>query len=313
MTITQLEFSIGPVDFDGFEVPQVLDALGGTQLVAEHRFPGGQITQQVFGAFPNHVTFKGILTGTSALARMREIDRLRVAAQPVPLTYGATTLVGVVTEFHARPRHQWLIDYELKFQPGVDLTASSPLDDLLLVYTSMMSALTSLSSLLQFVFGGFSTGPTRSSEVDFVPVYVSLPPTMAPALTDLVTDTFDALQSALGLPQDISPSDAALIYADAQSVLAVATPLSLSSDPTVSSPALDVIGYVNTITAGVANPTLQTTTTIYATNPNLQRIAAQYYGDATQWRTIATASGISPPDPLPVGQFTLTIPAIASG
>lgn len=312
MTITQLIFSVGNVIFQDFEVPEVLDALGGTQRIAEHRFPGGQITHQIYGAFPNHTSFRGILTGTSALARMREIDRVRVAGQVVPLIYGATSLLGIVTEFSPRPKHQWLIPYEMKFQPGVDLTSSSLLDDVLSLLTDINSALSALSTILSVILSPGTSGSTIATVVNFQEIYMPLPPTMAPPLTALVNDTFDALQAALGLPQNISQSSAQLIYADAAALLAVAQPLTMSGDPTQSSPALDVIGYVNTITAAVANPTLQNVTTLYVTNPNLHRISAQYYGDATKWSIIAAASGISPPDPLPIGEFVLTIPSSAS-
>jgi hypothetical protein len=39
---------------------------------------------------------------------------------------------------------------------------------------------------------------------------------------------------------------------------------------------------------------------------DLFRLAAQYYGDATQWNRIALANGLT--DPLVQGPITLTIP-----
>ena len=43
----------------------------------------------------------------------------------------------------------------------------------------------------------------------------------------------------------------------------------------------------------------------------LDRIAAQYYGDSTRWRTLATANGIADPLGLRPGSM-LTIPRLDS-
>jgi LysM domain len=56
----------------------------------------------------------------------------------------------------------------------------------------------------------------------------------------------------------------------------------------------------------------QTGQTIYANNINLYQLAAKYYGDATQWTTIAQANGLSDPF-IPAGQTVkLIIPSSSS-
>lgn len=50
-----------------------------------------------------------------------------------------------------------------------------------------------------------------------------------------------------------------------------------------------------------------TATTITVTNANLFRLAAQYYGDSSQWNRIAAANGLW--DFLVAGTVTLVIPA----
>lgn len=307
MPITELTFSVGYVVLTGFEVPETLDSLGGTQRIAEHHYPGGAISHQVYGAFPNHVSFRGLLTGTAALPRARELDRLRVSGQPVPLVYGGVTLLGIVSEFTYRPKHQWLVPYEMRFQPGTDLTTVGQFDGLLSLFSIVNDALVHLSAILSVVFSS-SDGATHSASDAVVQQYMSLPPTMAPPLTALINDSFDALQAALGLPQDIPPNSVAQLELDAQALLAVAQPLAQSGDPTVASPAIDVIGYVNSLMSAVGSTSLGTITTLQVVNPNIRRIAAQYYGDATQWQRITDASQL-PPDPQPIGEFALTIPA----
>ena len=53
-----------------------------------------------------------------------------------------------------------------------------------------------------------------------------------------------------------------------------------------------------------------TSNTINVINPNLMALAAQYYGDATQWRIIADANNLT--DPQPIGLFNnLIIPTLS--
>lgn len=305
-----LALSIGDVVFSDFEIPERLTSLGGTQQIAEHRFPGGRITQQTFGPFPNHLEWSGLLLGTTAFQRMRQLDRLRIAGQSVMFAFGETTMQGMVSEFNPVPHHQWLVPYTLKFQPSRDLTAFQPWDQILSVFSIVNSALNRLNVILGILVpsGGGSTLANVQAQLFYFP----LPPTLAPPLTNFVSLSAAALQAALGLPQDISPGDGAAIVAAASVVQVIAVPLTQSTDPTVSSPAIDMLGYVSTVVTAVSSPTLQSVTTIQVTNPNLFTLAAQYYGDATRWQSIASASGIFPPDPMPVGSFTLTIPAVSS-
>ncbi len=312
MSITSLVLTLGSEVFIDFEVPEQLEGLGGTQVVAQHDFPGGFRTQQRFGAFPTEVRWRGLFTGTSALARMRQVDRLRVAGQEVQLTYGDTLLNGTVVEFVATPRHQWLVPYRIVFLPRFDANAVSPFDDILSTFTLIMDAISHLSTLLQVILPAPTDGPKFSAMDNQQQFYVSLPPTIAPPLTTLLNDTTDALQAALGLPNQVSFNDAQTVYNDANAVYAVTNPLALSADPTLASPALDVNGYVNSIVQGISTPTTGNVTVLNATNPNIAMLASQYYGDASLWETITEASGL-PPDPLPVGQFVLTIPAVIHG
>jgi hypothetical protein len=310
MAIFGLTLTLGGVLFTDFEVPQTIGEFGGTQRMAQHDFPGGIRTQRLYGAFPGPIRWSGLFTGTGALARSRVVDRLRVSGQEVTFEYGGTILLGVVTEFVAEPKHQWLVPYKIRFDPRQDLAANTPLDDFLSTFSLINDALSTLNNIISVIFSG-SSGPTHAaSDSSFTEVYFPLPPTLGPPLQSFVNLTFDQLQAALGIPQNIPFNSAQEIYAAAAAALAIAGPLSQSGDPTVSSPALDVISYVTTITSCIANPSASNTTTLYVTNPNLSRIAAQYYGDSTKWQIIADASGISPPDPLPIGQFTLVIPAV---
>jgi hypothetical protein len=309
MPVTSLLFTVGDVPFFDLEAPERLGPFGGVQRMAQHEFPGGIITQQKYGAFPSPLVWTGIFLGTDALLRATTLDRLRVAGEEVALTYGPYVLLGTITEFEATVRYQWYVDYRMRFAPREDPSSGTPLDGFISAVALINSALGVLNTIVSVIAGLFASGGHQLTNIQAGQVYMPLPPTLAPPLLNFITLTEDALATALGLPQNISFGDAAAIQAAAAALLAVAQPLTVSGDPTVSSPALDMIGYINTVMGVVGSPTLQSTTTLEVVNPNLLRIAAQYFGDSSRWQDIATASGINPPDPTPIGAFTLTIPA----
>lgn len=318
MPIQDIIFQVGDVIFLDFEVPEMLEDLGGTQLMAEHRYPGGTITQQVFGAFPSEIQFSGILTGPNALGRMDEIDRLRVAGEEVPLTYGTHSFLGIVTQFTINVRTQWYVRYRLRFRPRLDLTSDIPEDNGLAAYNITMDALNQLQIIASIIAGEAvtvaSTVPFAGSALDstVIEYYMPLPARLSPLLGSFIIDSQQAILQAQGILSAIPFNSAQLIYADAQALLAQALPLINDADARVASPALDTVGYVNTVTATIASPTLKNQTVVQAVNPNLAMLAAQYYGDATKWPTIAAANSIVPPDPLPVGSFALVIPPAAT-
>lgn len=82
----------------------------------------------------------------------------------------------------------------------------------------------------------------------------------------------------------------------------------MAFDPLEEAAALDAVNYAIAIGI-IVNLAVNggTATNINVINPNLMALAAQYYGDATQWRTIASANGLT--DPQPTGQFLLNIPS----
>lgn len=138
-------------------------------------------------------------------------------------------------------------------------------------------------------------------------VLLPLPAPLRAPVTQLQTDLSQALRNGHGLLARVPAADVAAVYADAQLIIQVAQPLIAGTDATVASPALDTemraAAAANLMT--LPNPGgIQ----IRAVNPNLFALAAQYLGNPALWQSIATASGITPPDPQPTGSFLIIIP-----
>lgn len=287
-------FQLDSVVFDevGLEVPETLGNIGGTQTVEEHRFPGGIITHQTFGAFPASLTWKGYFTGTNAFARVQQVDLIRITGREVLLRFGPKAWLGRVQEFSVSPHHRWLISYSIHFMPRVDVSNSVPAQPLPPPETQLGGQTDALNTL--------ATG-----------IPFPMPGALVTPVTGLLATTALALSAANGIVASISATGAAAIATAVDVVMLAAAPLLQSPSPLVGFMALACAARSTTIGQIIQQPQLPVVTALQLVNPNLPQLAAQYYNDATQWTVIAAFNGLS--DPLPVGQFVINIPANTTG
>jgi hypothetical protein len=279
----------GNVVFSALEIPQEFGPLGGKQVVVRHEFPGGLITQDDLGAFPLPLTWSGILTGAGAMARAQQIDRMRAQGADVTLAYGPFAWLGKITMFEPKAKHQWLIPYQIAFDPAQDLSGVGVIPG---IGQSAEQALATQDMEFDDVVSGDDG--------------LSLPASLSTPAAGLDSAVQQGLLNGNGTVAGIQSSDSAAITAAIASVEAAAAPLIAGQDATQASPALDLVARAAAMGVVIASPTAPVRYLLLI-NPNLFQLAAQYLGDAGLWQSIANASGLS--DPQPIGEFTITIPA----
>lgn len=279
------------ITLQDFELPEKFGPLGGTQAVAAHKFPGGIITLQTFGAFPEPISWSGYLTGTTAFDRQQALDRKRASGALVTLRYGRYAWKGVVREFRAAPGHQFLVPYQITFEPMQDLSGTAT------VPTGAPSSETQLAA----------QQTSLKSTLDANQQVQPLPVTMQAPVATVNADLSQSMKDAGGVVAALPPEDQAQLEIDAQAVDTAAAPLIAGTDATQASPAIDAQAY-STAAVNVATlpPPAQASVTVI--NPDMMGLAQQYLGDATRWQEITDLNGL-PPDPMPQGQFNnLKIP-----
>lgn len=284
-----LGMTIGGVELLGFEVPGELSGVGGTQTIAKKEFPGGAITEQELGGFPSDVTWSGYLTGATAFARQQAIDAMRAAGNDIEVLYGPYAWIGKIESFTSKIKHQYLVQYEMKFSPSQDLSAAAQIGGFF----------GSIDSILSLAVGEFSNVSAGDSGL-------ALPSSLLPYSISLTSDVSTGLLAGNGLIGGMSAAALSTISAGAAALLAAAAPIIAGDDATQASPALDAQAYaanIATISASAFAPLLQ----FVALNPNLYSLSQEYFGDVSHWQDIAIASGIT--DPQPIGQFVIQIPA----
>jgi hypothetical protein len=284
-----LSLTLGGVTFGALEIPEKFGPLGGKQVVVKHEYPGGYITQDDLGAFPVTLSWSGIITGASAMARVQQIDRMRAQGADVTLSYGPFAWLGKIAQFLPEASHQWLIPYKITFEPSQDL-----------------SGVGVIPGAAQSAEQALSTQDMEFDDVVSGDDGLDLPAPLVTPAANLDSAVQAGLTNGDGTVAGIQPADVAAISTAIAVVQTVAGPLIAGVDATQASPALDLVARATAIGAIVASPKAPVRYLLLI-NPNLFSLAAQFLGDPALWGQIATASGLS--DPQPVGQFTITIPA----
>ena len=270
------------------EVPESIGPLAGAQVIEEHRYPGGIITHQSYGAFPDHIEWRGLLTGGSAFNRMQQVDQIRIAGREVILRYGPKNYLGRVSHFEPTPHHAFLIPYRLRFMPRIDISSQAPGFAVPTPEQLVGSLINGLATML----GGEPFG---------------LPTSMVADVTSFLSIVGTALSIANGVVASISITATQSIAAQSAAVTADAEALFGSTNPQVTFMARASAYYAQSISQAVTYPTQQQVTTLQLVNPNFPLLAAQYLGDATQWRDVAYFNGLT--DPQPIGSFVIKIPS----
>ena len=277
-----------PTSVSRLEIPSRLNDLGGIQKSAVHEFPGGYRTIQPLGSFPEPLNWRGTFLGGNAFARHFQMDALRRNGATAYLTYGPWRWQGILTRFQTEARYQNYCAYRATFEPAVDLTASgqaqkpSP--------SQAANTMTQLLTQVQQQYQAYSvlSAESQAALIAYAAVVVPLIQAYGEGSTQLDSADTLALTEATGAVTAALALDA------------------LSTNPEVTYSASSTGSYVNAITSTLSLVGAQTT--IQVVNPNLAQLAAQYYGDATQWRILANANNLI--DMQPSGTYSLVIPNV---
>lgn len=103
---------LGPILFDGFEVPSTI-VFGGRQRIATHHYLNGRRSIDALGPDDATIVFSGVLSGGSAATRAHEIDVLRSLGNPLPLYWQTFAYLVVIQNFEARYEKPTWIPYRL--------------------------------------------------------------------------------------------------------------------------------------------------------------------------------------------------------
>jgi hypothetical protein len=109
----QTVITLGPIVFQDFEVPTSI-TFGGRQRTAVRYLANGERVIDILGPNDATISFSGILSGSGASDRARELDTLRTLATPLDLSWESFNYSVIIENFQADFRNAWWIPYRLE-------------------------------------------------------------------------------------------------------------------------------------------------------------------------------------------------------
>lgn len=297
-------------EFSRFEIPERIP-FGGRHLLAVHKMIGGKRVIDAMGRDDAPLSWSGLIQGQNATLRARYLDGLRISGQAQALFWGDFKYKVVVEEFVADYERFYQIPYRISCLVEEDQTnlitsvAGAGIDDLI---AEDMNAANGLGDLI-------GDGPLSDllGALDSAIGAVSSFANAAQSVINSVLQPLAMVQSRVGI----------LISSVGNTVANVGTLGGVLPNNPISMQASRLLGQVTAMTQLPQLYNLQSvlgrmggnlgsigagTSTITSAGGNLFGMAADAYGDATAWTTLARANGLF--DPILSGVNSINIPPI---
>lgn len=308
--MSNTQVTLGDITFAYLEVPESIP-FGGEQRTTVHELVGGVRVVDAMGPSDMPLEWSGLFLGDTALARARYLDTQRKLGNALLLSWSELRYRVVIESFQANFERAYQIPYRISCVVVEDQTspvtsvAAASIDDLM---SGDMDAVNGFGSsigdgTLSGLIGTLNTAITSVSSFA----------NAAQSTINSVLTPIQAVQSRVSLLiasagntiQNVSTLGGVL---PATPVAQAASKLAGQAAAFTTLPQLyglqSVLGRMNANLGSVAGASSTQT----VAGGNLQRIAADTYGDASAWTGIAKANGLS--DPQLVGVQDLRVPLV---
>lgn len=304
------DITLGGVVLDYLEVPERL-SFGGEQVLSVHKYVGGKRKIDAMGSDPAPIEWSGVFSGELALERALFVDGLRKNGKTLGFTYDLLNYSVVIRSLHFDLEMRNWIPYKIALEVLTDNTAPIKTEPKPDIY-NMLNTDSSLAGTISGLIG--NTG------LDSLVTAVKTASSAVSTVAGTVQDTINAvLQPVQGAKTEVE----ILITATENTIQNTATLGGLLPDSPASEFANNLTGQISAMTdeenlyslRGVlgrmkTNATVSASAgkKITAMNTTLYRVAADEYGDASQWEVIAKANRLT--DPVITSAITLSIPEL---
>lgn len=349
--MTMLTVTLGGFVFADFEVPERLIAGGGRQRLVVHELVGDGRDIQVMGLSARPIAWSGRFRGGQAISRAQELDAIFKAGAPVALTYGEFSYTVVIEVYEPDLEgNQFEVPYTISCvvkateaastsdAPSIDQMVNADHLSIQSLGAKITGAIAAVQAKVQSVVGvfdrvasavrSFEAGPVNflfgtldplssalfnlASAVGAVPSFAladrsTLASVIGPLMSvqQIASAGISACEDVMGVTPDVG--------AEAPGVRPLVMAAVLDTQVTVATQVADLYDLHN-LTARMATNLAAIGSggaVVTVAGANLFELAARYYGDATEWTTIAKANGLT--EPVLTGLRSLLIPPTASG
>lgn len=314
--MSDITLVLGDFTFQDMEVPEVIP-IGGPQRLSIKKMVGGVRVIDDMGPDPKPIEWSGVFfptqAGESPLERAQQIELMKLAGQPVTLSWDEIYVSVFISNFE--PDYRFArVPYRITLEVLQDLAAPNDevvdpdADDLINSDLNSANTLTSatgdstLSGLMNSVSTAVSNVKTFVNASLSTVASVLQPIHQAVSYVTSQISAVDNILASVGVPAGVLPSIPVLQNVGVFSSIVNATTLQVQYTQIGA-----LLGRMQT-NLGQINSSARLIT---VGGGNLYDIAAKEYGDATAWTRIAQANKLT--DPNLNGVTTLAIPPYDNG
>ncbi|BDD93542.1 hypothetical protein PanNE5_29820 [Pandoraea sp. NE5] len=299
---------LGDFAFARTEIPEHI-SFGGQQALVVHKMVGGVRHVQAMGDDPMPLSWSGLFFGSNALERALYLKTLKESGQEIELIWSELYYLVVIREFTADFERWHQLPYRITCEVVEDLTRSVrdvPDAGIDALVSDDMLSIGGLSDLvgdgpLSTLVGGLNTAIGQVSS-------------FAKAAQSTINGVLQPLNAVRSRVQTlIASTNNTLLNVTTLGGILPNNPISQNiarlTQQVTAATQLPVLAQLNTV-VGRLGKNLGTinagTKSLTLAGSNLYRVAANEYGDAMGWTTIAAANGIT--DPVLNGVNSVKIP-----
>lgn len=309
---TATRLILGDFEFLQFEIPERL-AIPGRQKTVTHQMIGGKRVIDVLGVEYDAFSWSGIITGANSGDRVTALERMRDAGKALTMTLDSYSFSVVITSF--TPLYEYVYRRPYTIEVGIIARNDSPLK---------VDALTGALDALVNGDVGSTLGLAGTVNISSVTAAVTAVQSAVSEVTDFAHATVDTVQTIVRpivaaqtlVSQSISQLEASASEITTLGGLVPGNPISKTIsnlltqvDLSTRVPALyNMQSVLSRLNKNVqSGQTADGVREITLSGGNLYQVAANQYGDASLWSSLASANGLT--DPQLTGINTLTIPS----
>lgn len=193
---------LGSFVFSDLEVPQQIN-FGGMQQLVQHDLIGGVRVVDALGASDSDITWSGLMTGPSALARAQAINQLRASGQKLSLKWFNLNYNVVIQNFQANTERFYQVTYTITLRvisDGANPVSTQNLQGFNEAINNDLATATAITSQVN-IPGVNATMNVLAGAIHAVSSFNGASPSAIATITVPLNNAIGAVQTALLAPQ----------------------------------------------------------------------------------------------------------------
>ena len=309
---------LGPIYLSGTEVPPEIP-FAGRQNVASHDLYGGGRVIQPVGPVDDPIEWTAMFVGPLAMKRARFINTYRISGKPIVFSFSGVVVSCVITEFRPVYKSLTWVPYSIRLLPYSE-SWNNPVIVSTQKRATFLQGLLAQANNVRAWWSATMTTAMNSLQTlgDGISDLASIPAQTVEGLTSTITTVQNEINSIQSSVENtllntttlggLFPNNpvASAVSSLSNQINAVTTQyqaenlngiMNLSSNIVLNANA-SVLPFLPLVTpelVGNIPAVSQPLTEIVPAGSSLEEVALRFYGDATEWPTIASVNNLTDP------------------